>query len=117
MTHLYKPIRIQNATLHKDGTRIENYIHVFDKRLHKYFKSFHFYAEYDHDVSNVPLGILNIPALSAVVHFAWAVGINVEVGEIDETYLQELEKVRQIYAENSGYTSGPERSLKTNIAL
>lgn len=105
MTKVYKPIRIQDATLHKDGKRIENYIHVFDKRLRKYFKSFHFYAEYDHDLSKVPLGILNIPALSAIVHFAWAVGADLEVGVIDDTYLHELEKVRQIFAENPVFSS------------
>lgn len=101
MNPSYKPIRIQNATLHKDGTRIENYIHVFDKRIQKYFKSFHFYAEYSQDVSQVSLGILNIPALSAVIHLAWSLGLDLEIDELDETYFEGLENARLIYQANS----------------
>ena len=100
MTPMYKPIRIQNATLHKDGTRIENYIHVFDKRLHKYFKTFQFYTEYSRNVSKVPLSILNIPALSAIIAFAWSLGLNREIDELDETYFEGLENARLINKAN-----------------
>lgn len=90
-------IKIADATLHNKGRRIENYIHVFRSDLRKYFKSFHFYAEYDRDVSKVPLSILNIPALSSVIHFAWAVGCDVQIGELDSVHLRGLEKARETF--------------------
>jgi len=98
-----KPIRITNATLKNKGKTITNYIHVFDERLKKYFKSFHFYAEYDQDVSEVPLGILNIPALSSMIHFAWAVGADIEVEELDETYFNGIKNAREIFSSNPAY--------------
>jgi len=96
-----KTIRIQNATLHKDGKVIRNYIHVFDKELHKYFKTFQFYTEYPHDVSKVPLSILNIPALSSVTAFAWSLGLNLEIDELDETYFEGIENARLINQSNN----------------
>ena len=96
-----KTIRIQDATLHQNGRRIENYIHVFDKQLHKYFKTFQFYTEYNRDISKVPLSILNIPALSAVTAFAWSLGLNLEIDELDETYFEGLENARLINQANS----------------
>ena len=99
----YKPIKVQAATLHQNGKRIENYIHVFDKRLRKYFKSFNFYAEYDRDLSNIPVSILNIPALSSILHFAWTVGADVEMDELDETYFNGMKRVKQIYENHPSY--------------
>lgn len=96
-------IRIQDATLHKNGRMIRNYIHIYDKHLHKYFRSFHFYAEYERDISHIPLSILNIPALSSVLHFAWAVGTDVEIDELDETYFKGMERVKRIYEVHPAY--------------
>lgn len=97
----FKPIRVQNATLHKDGRMVRNYIHVFDRELRKYFKSFHFYAEYNRKVSKVPLSVLNIPALSSVIPFAWSVGCDLEIDELDETYFTGVENARLINHANS----------------
>jgi len=112
VTNDYKPIKIQNAVLHKDGKRVENYIHVFDNRIRKYFKSFNFYAEYDQDVSDVPLGILNIPALSATINIAWAVGCPIQLGEIDDVYLKGLECARKVF---QTHISFKHLSFKTEI--
>ena len=97
-------IRISDAVLEAGGRRIVNYLEV-DEELKSFFNTAEFYAEYDVDVSNVPLGILNIPALSSIIHFAWAVGCDVSLGEIDETYLQGLEKVRKVLGGHPGYES------------
>ena len=95
-----KRIRVQDATLHKDGRMIRNYVHVFDKELHKYFHTFQFYTEYNRSVSKVPLSILNIPALSAILPLAWALGVNVEIDELDETYYKGIEDARLINKAN-----------------
>jgi len=117
----FKPILIQDATLHNKGRTIKNDIHILDGYLTPYFQQryiYHlsgyeeraphgvtvrFYATYDRDVSHVPMGILNIPAVSAMIHFAWAVGVDVEVNELDETYRQGLGRVKDIYKGNPAY--------------
>jgi len=95
-------IRISDAKLSKNGYRIENTLHI-PEQLESYFKDFTFYVEYDRDVSKVPLGILNIPALSSVLHFAWAVGCDVKMGELDETYLRNMKKVKSLFSSNPAY--------------
>jgi len=88
--------------LENGGRRIVNHLEV-DRKLGSFFKSCEFYAEYDRDVSDLPLGILNIPALSSVLHFAWAVGCDVKMGELDETHLRGLEKAKNIFSSNPAY--------------
>lgn len=103
MGETMKPIKITDAVLKNKGRIVTNYIHVFDELLRKYFKAFHFYAEYDRDVSDVPLSILNIPVLSSVLHFAWAVGVDVEMNELDETYFDGMKRVKEIYKNHPAY--------------
>lgn len=103
MGETMKPIKITDAVLKNKGRTVTNYIHVFDERLRKYFNAFHFYAEYDRDVSDVPISILNIPALSSVLHFAWAVGVDVEINELDETYFDGMKRVKEIYENHPAY--------------
>ena len=95
-------IRISDAKLSKGGSRIENTLHI-PRELKKYFKDNKFYAEYDRNLSEVPLSILNIPALSSILHFAWAVGCDIELGELDETHLKGLEKAKKIFSDNPAY--------------
>lgn len=117
----FKPILVQDATLSDDGKTIKNNIHILDERLRKYFSHAHmpplpqyveydilkfpvrFYATYERDISHVPLGILNIPALSSIIHIAWAVGADVEINELDETYYCGLECAKDIYGDNPAY--------------
>lgn len=68
-----------------------------------YFSDNRFYAEYDVDLSEVPLSILNIPALSSIIHFAWAIGCDVFMGEIDRTYLKGLGKIRLFLKGHPGF--------------
>lgn len=95
-------ITVENANIKNDGKRIINRIKI-DCKLKHYFKSNEFYAEYEKDVSDVPLGLLNIPALSSILHFAWAVGSDVTISELDETHLKGLEKVKKIFMDNPAY--------------
>lgn len=70
------------------GKRVEN-TYTVDPSLRPYFTSLTFYAEYPVDIGGVPRGLLNIPALSTVLHFAVAVGADVEVqGEVNSEYLK-----------------------------
>lgn len=80
-------IIINDAVLSKNGTRIDNRIEV-DPYLKQYFADLNFYTEYENDISKVPLSILNIPALSTLLHFAIAVGADIEISEVDGEYLK-----------------------------
>lgn len=95
-------IEIFDPVLQNTGRRILNHIKV-PPHLRPYFEDFVFYAEYERDVSAVPESILNIPALSSIIHFAWAVGCNVVVGEIDKTYFSGIEKSRRFLKEHPAY--------------
>lgn len=102
---MMQEIAISNAVLETEGRRITNQIEISNLKMKaKYFQDTTFYAEYDKDVSVAPLSILNIPALSSIIHFAWAIGCNVKVCEIDETYLNGLRTAARIYKNNQGLT-------------
>lgn len=95
-------ITIEDAIIKNSGRRVTNHLKI-DGALKRFFRSAEFYAEYDRDVSRLPLGILNIPALSSILHFAWAVGGDVKMGELDETHLRGLEKAKNIFSSNPAY--------------
>jgi len=71
-------IIIHDVIVSKNGRRIDNSFEV-DPALRQYFLDYNFYAEYETDISTVPLSILNIPALSTLLHFAVAVGADIEI--------------------------------------
>jgi len=52
------------------------------RRLQKYFRSRDFFTIYD-EVIDADKSILNIPALSTVLPFAWLTGVDVYVDELD----------------------------------
>lgn len=95
-------IRIGDAVLDKGGRRVSNSIEI-PPSFSRYFSSLNFYVEYENDVSQVPLSILNIPALSSIIHFAWAIGCDVHIGEADREYLRGLETVRRILSRQLGF--------------
>ncbi len=53
-----------------------------------------FIAEYDTNIENSPESILAIPVLSTLLPVAWAVGADIHMGEVDETYLCAMEEVK-----------------------
>jgi len=97
-------IRIGEATLTNGGCRIENIIQP-DPEYRGYFVDTRFYAEYPESVERVPRGLLNIPALSTIIHFAVAIGASVEVGEVDETYLKACVEVQDYLRITPGFDS------------
>jgi len=87
------------------NNRVENHITVNDSALKPYFTTNTFYAEYPENVEQVPRSLLNIPALSTIIHFAVAVGASVEAGQIDATYLQACEEAQAYLKTCKGFES------------
>jgi hypothetical protein len=73
-------------------------IHV-SRPLRKYFINDTFYVQYDinMDVSSVDKSILVIPVAALTAPIAWAVGADIRLNEIDETYMRSLDKVKDAY--------------------
>lgn len=68
----------------------------YSRSLKKYFQSRLFFAEYDRDIQNVSMSILQIPVISNIITLAWAVGADVYVKELDRTYLESLNKIKSV---------------------
>lgn len=103
MNNTYKPIVIEDVVVSQDGHAIVNKIDHSDPAFKRFFQPVDFYARYSVDISQVPLSILNIPALCSIIHFAWAIGVDVEVGEIDNTYLNGIQDARNLFKGNKGF--------------
>jgi len=97
-------ITIGDATLSDGGRRVESTLKV-DPKLKGYFVDTNFYAEYPINVSEAPPGILNIPALSTVLHFAVAYGADIEAGEVDSEYLKAAEEAQAYLKTCPGFES------------
>ena len=98
-------ILVSDAVLSDGGRRVEN-TYTVPPELRGYFVENKFYVDYPRDVSKVPRGILNIPALSTVAHFAVAVGADVEVqGDVDETYLKSCAEAQGYLKTAPGFES------------
>ena len=97
-------IKIDEAKLSSDGHRVENNI-ILDPEYLPYFVDTLFYAEYPVSVADVPRGLLNIPALSTILHFAVAIGANVEVGEIDTEYLKAAAEAQEYLRIAPGFSA------------
>src|SRR3989304_7688990 len=71
----------------------------YSKSLRKYFLKDSFFVHYYHelDINNVNEGILVIPIVSMIAPVAWAVGADIQVDTLDETYLHSLTKIKQIF--------------------
>lgn len=102
---MYKPIVIEDAELSTNGHMITNEIDHSDPNFKRFLRPMSFYARYSSNISQVPLSILNIPALSSIIHFAWAIGVDVILGEIDKTYLDGIEKAKNLFKENPNYST------------
>lgn len=95
-------VTIHDATISKNGKRIDNLIEA-DESLKQYFIDLNFYAEYEEDISTVPLSILNIPALSTILHFAVAIGADINIGEVDENYLKGADSAQRFLKNCIGF--------------
>ena len=75
-------IIIHNASVQDNGKKITNLLEVTPE-LKPFLKTNLFWVEYDRSIADVPMSILNIPALSTVIHFALAVGVDVIMSEVE----------------------------------
>jgi hypothetical protein len=69
----------------------------FSKNLNQYLLSDHLEFQYDIDISEVSPSILYIPAVASLVCVAWAVGADIVVHDIDETYLNSLNEIKKVF--------------------
>lgn len=69
----------------------------FSENVSKFFLTDRFVAEYDRNIEGVDKSILVIPALSIVMPIAWATGAGVYVEKLDESYLDSLNEVEQVF--------------------
>jgi hypothetical protein len=53
-----------------------------------------FVAEYESNIEDVPESILSIPVLAPILTVAWAVGADIYLNEVDETYLAATDGVK-----------------------
>lgn len=63
--------------------------------IERYFLDDTFVAEYNTNIEDVPESILSIAPLGAVLTVAWAVGADIYVNKLDQTYLHAVEQVKQ----------------------
>jgi len=82
----------------------------WSKDINKYFLTDRFYIEYEKDITNVGKSILYIPIVSNIITAAWAIGADIFVEELDETFLNSLNKIKTVYKQ--WY---PQFSFSTNI--
>jgi len=66
------------------------------KDIRKYVRSNILYVKYDRSLDGVDSGILHIPFVSNVITFAWAMGADIYVKELDENFLKSLDKIKAI---------------------
>jgi len=64
--------------------------------LRKYFKSRVLFAGYDADIL-ADRSILNMPLLAAVLPFAWLTGSDIYVDELDRTFKESMDELKQMY--------------------
>jgi hypothetical protein len=69
----------------------------FSDKIRRYFKSDRLFVTFDQKIEKINKSILSIPALSAVVPVAWAVGADVYLESIDACFLRSLKNVESIF--------------------
>jgi hypothetical protein len=104
---------------------LENTVHYqlhFSKQLRKYFLQDKVFVRYDNkiDLQTVPNSILTIPIVSIVAPIAWAVGADLLVPELETTYMESLNKTKEIFRGHNypfAFTSDvkAERSVTSNF--
>jgi hypothetical protein len=78
-----------------DGKKIA-YSYNLNPQIKSYFNiNKPFYVLYDQDVSNTPLSLAVIPFLANIMPIAWFVGFDVHVDELDETFINSLNILKE----------------------
>jgi hypothetical protein len=68
----------------------------YSNRMRKYFSSDCLYVNYDKEIGNVDKSVLYIPAVSSLMHLAWAIGADIRVNELDGVFLESLDQVKSV---------------------
>jgi hypothetical protein len=91
-------MRIDITISNLSDNKVQFKLHI-PKPIRKYFLEDTTYVQYDKriDVVNIDNSILAIPMVSVIAPIAWAVGADVNVLELDSTYLSSLARVRDVY--------------------
>lgn len=84
----------------------------YPKGIGKYFRFDNLVCHYDRKIDNIDASILQIPAIASIITVAWAIGADIYVKKLDETYLESLNKVKSVL--KSWY---PEFSFSTKIIV
>jgi hypothetical protein len=87
-------IVISNSEL--DGNRRLTSRVTPPQHLRKYFRSLDFFATYDADIA-AGRSILNIPLLATVLPFAWLVGADIYVDELDRTFKESMDELKHVF--------------------
>jgi len=75
------------------GRRLTSSVTV-PRDLRKYFKSTHFFVNYDADITT-DRSILNIPLLSTVLPLAWLTGSDIYVEKLDQTFKESMDELKR----------------------
>jgi hypothetical protein len=88
-----KYIRIESLKV--NGGKVETEFSLSND-IKKYFLREDLYVEYDKNIEEVPKSILLIPAISSLITVAWMAGADLYVDELDEIYVNSINKVKSI---------------------
>ncbi len=64
--------------------------------ISKYFKGREFFVKYNNDVADIAESILYVPAIANVAPVSWAIGANLHVKELDETFIESLHAIKEV---------------------
>ncbi len=91
-------VTLQNIIFTENGTKMR-YQYTYDESIAKYFnKKEAYYVQYQEDISSVPESINVIPFLANIMPIAWFVGFDVQVNELDETFFQSLQNLKEEFS-------------------
>lgn len=97
-------LKLNTIRFENEGKRIA-YDYEYDVSISKYFNNSEpFFAEYDTDVSDVPLSIAIVPFLANFLPISWFVGFDVYVNEIDDVFDDAMQIIRKQLQHDNDFT-------------
>ena len=87
--------KLHNISFINEGRKIV-YDYSFDPKIKSYFNANNpYYVLYDQDISDTPLSLAIIPLIANIMPMSWFVGFDVYIDEIDETFLNSLNILKE----------------------
>jgi hypothetical protein len=95
----YDPVNPSRIVIDKPVTRNGKLTFKlsFSRDLDKYFLSDQLEYQYSIEIDSIAPSILYIPAVSSLICAAWAIGADIFVQDIDETYLSSLADIKKVF--------------------